>query len=235
MRKGYITLIAIFIACLCFGQEVEEKTENKVSTSKLKSYTDLSFQTIFFNNTKDIDNYFSKTFEDYNRCVIPNIGIGLSHGSIFSKRFAYEIAYGISYGKSFSDRDKSKTQNKSMVSSTISIVFEYFFLETKEAGNLSLKTGFGYDYTTFRYNRKIEVLNEPVPQQLSYSWGNSFVPIRLTWSIYDKNKTKGMGVFIQYNIRVIKGKTTYTGLDIYANDVPCVSQNNLAIGLNFRL
>lgn len=191
----------------------------------------------FANNTKKLDSYFQDNlYDDYNRTTfIPNEGIGYNYGVMFVNKFAIELDLGISVGVSFTDLSKAKNQqSKLMMSLTAALMFEYFWFSTDNV-HFSIKTGYGVDNTSFLYNRKgIDNLGKVTLTSYPLVWTNSYIPIGLGTATYNKAKTRGVGYFIQYNIKVTKGSTKYRGLDVVESDMPNVSQNSLVLGVNYR-
>ncbi|MDR2836808.1 MAG: hypothetical protein LBV69_11590 [Bacteroidales bacterium] len=222
MKKTILILFSVCIVFVSFGQE--DNSSQKIK----RSFYEFFFNSAFISNTAKIDKYFSNIYEDYNKTFIPTVGVGFNYGFNIISKLSLGIGGSFSTGVSMSDLKKAnKQQYKKLDSYIISLGIEYCFLD-KDYFNLFIKSGFGADYTTFRYNRQAPL------DITSYSYINGFIPINFTWGIYSKNKTAGAGVFLQYNVCVIKGKPTYSGLDIQPKNIPFVAQNNLEFGVKYR-
>ena len=228
MKSIIFIILSTIITINGFSQE-KNAAKNLIFTDEI------SLNFAFNNQNKNINDYFKDKYQNYNDKSITTIGVSYATGFYFCNRFGNMLEIGYNIGQSSTN---NKEQYKRLSSATIAYTLEYDVIQEIAEhgfGNITFRTGFGVDYTSFLFSRK----NEPVDIE-SYSYVNYFVPINLSFWLginrnNDKYNTKRGCIFIQYNILAIKGDTKYTKIDSKPEDkIPNVAQNNLVIGLKRR-
>ena len=209
MKKTLLTLLTVIVAYNLFSQEVY------INTS-------------FLSNTSGIDNDFKSIYSDYKKEFIPTVGIGYTMTSRIPKKFELIIVdLNLLVGTNTYGR-KNPEQYKRLFSIIGSYYLSYRFLD-KEKYNLTIKSGYGLDNTTFFYSRKDDL------SAVSYTCNNQFIPVNLCFGFnLNESKEEFIGIFLQYNILVKKGKSKHTGLQVDAENIPNVAQGNLSFGVKYK-
>lgn len=201
----------LILACLLFAQLGYSQTKGL--------FTEFSINVAAFPKTNDIDGYFKNKYSDYKTSSIQTGGFGFAIGYNFTDRLSVSLDYGLNGG---GENYKLK-QFKSLEFLTMGLTSEYRFYKT-EKNAFSAKIGVGFEASSFNYNRKEPLAN------YSYSYGNVFIPIALTW--WGKSS---LGLSLQYNVVISKGNAMLTGVDYKFDNVPNVSLSSLSFGIRHKI
>jgi hypothetical protein len=187
-------------------------------------FWDYSFGVSLINNSKDFDNYYKSFYNDYKNTFLPTMDLNIGIGHKFNDKISLLIDYGL---KTNNIRDKN--QYKMLHINIWDFVGEYN-LFTKNDFNLLLKTGLGGEHNVFIYNRKNPLQSD------TFEYYNAFIPVCLTAAMAGRySKDVFIGIYLQGNIPVYKGKANVTGLDIEVPNIPTVSQNWISFGIKVRI
>ncbi|MGI6321546.1 MAG: hypothetical protein ACOXZK_11500 [Bacteroidales bacterium] len=212
MKKNILLLLILMLPIIILAQSDYNKDIFSVSLN------------IGHVSTSGIDNTFKNIYDDYNNSLILITGVTLSPSIYSNNRFTLGADLGFNTGTSFANLKEE--QYKRLDHFTIGVFGEYCFLK-KENYNLNVKTGAYIENYSFLYTRK-----DPL-DITSFSNLNTTVPIQFTIN-FPVRGNQQIGIFIQDNIIVDKGKTKITGIDFSpAYDVKPISNNAFLIGIKY--
>ena len=134
--------------CLCVCSYAQKKNIKNIKS--IKSHTYLTLYTSFFNNMSKVDEYYASYYPDYNKTVIPMIGmkVGLTL-PLITKKLYFSGNFSFANGFCLDKKGYIKSQYKNLSAFRITAAVEYPVYENGKIGRFALNSGVLFDQSYF--------------------------------------------------------------------------------------